>query len=142
MILELADELASFTIDMTSGALVAADTKPRLPASFTPKSSDSGAHVLSHPNGKYVYGSNRGSNTIAAFSYDAQGKLTLIEHEPTRGETPRNFDIDPFGQFMIVANQKSGNMAVFAIESDGKLTPKGDLVTGLGEPAALAIVGF
>lgn len=140
VVLELGNEVVSFTIDEATGALVEADHKPRLPASY--QGSDSGAHVLSHPNGSYLYASNRGSNTIAVYSYDAQGKLTLVEHESTRGNTPRNFDIDPSGEFLVVANQNSGNAAVFAIGADGKLTPRGDVVGGLGQPAAVAIIGF
>lgn len=144
VILEVGNELTSFAIE-TDGRLRELDRKPRLPTSFTAQ--DSGAHVLSHPNGKYVYGSNRGSNTIAAFAYDSAGKLTLLEHEPSRGKTPRGFDIDPSGQFMVVANQTAesgagGSVALFAIEADGRLTPRASPLTGLVAPAAVSIVGF
>lgn len=69
-----------------------------------------------------------------------QGALTLLEHEPTRGNTPRNFDIDPHGQFLIVANQ-SGSIAVFALGADGKLTPRGSPVA-VPSANSVAIVGF
>jgi 6-phosphogluconolactonase len=141
LILELANELSSLAVE-SDGTLRQLDHKPRLPP--TNPGPDSGAHVLAHPRGKYVYGSNRGSDTIVVFSYDASGTLTLLEHEPTRGRTPRNFDIDPFGQFLIAANQdgdQGGSLAVFAIGADGKLSPRGDLVP-MPSANSVAIVGF
>jgi len=145
VILEIGDELTSLAVDASNGRLQEVDRKPRLPGGFAAQ--DTGAHVLSHPNGKYVYGSNRGSNTIAAFSYDAAGKLTLLEHESSRGKTPRGFDIDPSGQFMVVANQLAedgpgGSVTVFAIEPDGRLTARASPLTGLASPAAVSIVEF
>lgn len=144
VILEVGDELTSFAVE-SNGRLRELDREPRLPADFSGQ--DSGAHVLSHPNGRFVYGSNRGSNTIAVFAYDAAGQLTLLEHEPTRGRIPRGFDIDPSGEFMVVANQEAsegngGSVTVFAIEPDGRLTPKANPLTGLGSPVAVAIVGI
>lgn len=141
VILELGDALISLSIQ-ADGGLSELDRKPRA-ASGTAAGSDTGAHVLAHPSGNFVYGSNRGSNTIVAFAYDAQGKLSLLGHVPSRGRTPRDFDIDPLGKFLIAANQEGdsgGTLAVFAIEQDGRLTPKGNALTGLSSPAAVAIV--
>jgi 6-phosphogluconolactonase len=143
VILEVGDALISLAIGDT-GALSELDRKPRRAANSA-MPSDTGAHVLAHPKANFVYGSNRGTNTLVAFSYDEQGKLTLIGHVDSRGKSPRDFDIDPLGQFLIVANEQGnagGTVAVFAIEADGKLTPKGDALTGLSSPAAVAIVGF
>jgi 6-phosphogluconolactonase len=87
------------------------------------------AEVVVHPSGKFLYGSNRGHNTIAAFSIDSKtGRLTAIGHTSTEGKTPRNFAIDPSGKFLLAANQDSGNVVVFRIGSDGKLTSTGHSV--------------
>jgi 6-phosphogluconolactonase len=140
VILELGDALISLAV-ADNGVLSELDRKPRRPTN-SGMANDTGAHVLAHPTKNFVYGSNRGTNTLAAFSYDDQGKLTLLGHVDSRGKTPRDFDIDPLGQFLIVANEDSGTLAVFAIEADGKLTPKGAALTGLASPAAVAIVGL
>lgn len=140
VILELGDALISLAVQ-DNGALKELDRQPRKPANSAAPN-DTGAHVLAHPSKNFVYGSNRGTNALVAFSYDDAGKLTLLGHVDSRGQTPRDFDIDPQGQFLIVANQGNGTLAVFAIESDGKLTPKGSALTGLASPAAVSIVGF
>lgn len=139
VILELGDLLYSLSIE-GDGTLRELDKQPRRPANSA-MPSDTGAHVLAHPRANFVYGSNRGTDTLVAFSYDEQGKLTLLGHVSSHGKTPRDFDIDPLGKFLVVANQ-SGTLAVFAIGEDGKLTAKGDVVSGLAAPAAVAIVGF
>jgi 6-phosphogluconolactonase len=93
--------------------------------SATPK--DSTAEVQVHPSGKFLYGSNRGHDTIAVFSIDGAGKLTHVENVSTQGRTPRNFGIDQTGQFLVAANQQTNNMVVFKIDQKtGKLTPTGN----------------
>ena len=81
------------------------------------------ADIHVHPNGKFLYGSNRGSNTIVIFSINPEdGKLTLVGHESTRGNWPRNFTLSPDGEHLIVANERSGDIFVFKIDEDtGKL---------------------
>jgi 6-phosphogluconolactonase len=87
---------------------------------------NTGAHIEISPDGRFVYASNRGHDSIVVYAVDqTSGALTLVEHEPTRGLTPRDFDVDPNGQILIVANQESDNLSVYAIESDGTLTPLG-----------------
>jgi 6-phosphogluconolactonase (cycloisomerase 2 family) len=137
VILENGNALFSLSIQ-SDGTLLEADHKAR--EADNTGVAHTGAHVLAHPKANFVYGSNRVSNTLVAFSYDAQGKLTLIGRVPTRGDTPRDFDIDPLGKFLIVANQDGNSVAVFAIEESGALTAKGNVVTGLKSPAAVAIV--
>ena len=79
-----------------------------------------------HPNGKFVYGSNRSDaeSTLVIFSIDqSSGELTLVGHEPTRGAHPRNFEIDPSGKVLLVANRDSDNVVTFLIDdATGKLT--------------------
>ena len=91
-----------------------------------------------HPSGKFVYGSNRGHDTIAVFALDvATGKLTFVEHEPTRGKTPRNFGIDPSGRWLVAANQDTDTLAVFRIDqATGALDPVGEPVT-VGQPVCV-----
>jgi len=68
-----------------------------------------------HPSGKFVYGSNRGHDSIAVFAVGGGGALTLVEYQSTRGRTPRNFALDPTGRWLITANQQSDTLAVFSI---------------------------
>lgn len=96
------------------------DTIPNVPS----REGFSTAEVLVHPNGKFVYGSNRGHNSIAVFHFDSStGKLQLVETTSTTGKTPRNFRLDPSGKYMLVENQQSDNVVVFQIDpNNGKLT--------------------
>jgi len=88
---------------------------------------NSTAEVAVHPSGKFVYGSNRGHNSIAVFAVDGStGKLTLVENESVRGDWPRHFRIDPTGAFLLVANRRTGNVVVFRIDpKTGELEPAG-----------------
>ena len=83
-----------------------------------------------HPSGKFLYGSNRGHNSIVIYGVDpANGRLTLIGHESTRGKIPRNFEVHPGGEFLAAANQDSDNVVMFRIDQQtGKLTPTGNVV--------------
>jgi 6-phosphogluconolactonase len=85
------------------------------------------AEIVIHPNGKYLYTSNRGHDSIALFSIDSKsGALTLVDHFPIQGKTPRNFEIDPTGRLLFVANQDSNDIVVFRIDlNSGRLTPTG-----------------
>ncbi len=99
---------------------------PTLPGGKpTPK--DSTAEVRLHPNGKFVYVSNRGHNSIAAFAWDGK-KLTPIGHATEGINIPRNFNIDPTGKWMLVANQDGNDIVVFEIGGDGLPKPTGNKV--------------
>jgi 6-phosphogluconolactonase len=107
------------------------------PADIT---SGSSAEIAVHPSGRFVYGSNRGHDSIAVFAVGAGGALTLVEYQSTRGRTPRNFAIDPAGRWLIAANQQSGTLAVFGIDRHtGALTPVGPL-TSVGAPVCVLFV--
>jgi 6-phosphogluconolactonase len=88
----------------------------------------SGAEIAVHPNGKFVYTSTRGTNTIASFAIDAdKGTLKPVERISSGGKTPRHFAIDPTGAYLFVAHQDSDNVVVFRIDTKtGKLSPTGD----------------
>jgi len=84
-----------------------------------------------HPSGKFLYATNRGNNSVAVFSVQADtGRLTLIQHISSDGKTPRNAEFDPTGKWLLVSNQDSNNAVVFRIDqSTGQLTQNGDPVT-------------
>ncbi len=129
LINELANTITVLTRDPATGALAALQTVTTLPASFT--GSNTTAEVAVHPSGRFVYGSNRGHDSIAVFGVDpGSGKLTPIEDVSTQGKTPRNFAIDPTGRWLIAANQDSDNLVIFSIDQNtGRLTPTGQSVT-------------
>ncbi len=106
-----------------------------------PVQGNSTAEVLVHPSGRFLYGSNRGHNSIAMFRIEEEsGKLTSLGHEPTQGSTPRNFGIDPTGQFLLAANQQSDNVAVFRINKDnGKLKFTGNQIK-LSKPVCVRMI--
>ena len=86
------------------------------------------AEIELHPNGKFLYASNRGDDSIAVFSVDKE-KLTLIQNAPSGGQTPRFFCLDPTGRFLLACNQNSGTICVLAVDPEtGKLTSTGKSV--------------
>ena len=97
------------------------------------------AEIAIHPDGKFLYASNRGDDSIAVSAIDgASGKLTLLQRVPSGGKTPRHFAIDPAGTHLVVANQDTGNIVEFAIDpATGKLTSKGDVAK---VPSAVCVV--
>lgn len=117
--------MGSYIYDDKTLAINLLDSVTTLPNDFTNKNTCADVHF--HPNGKFVYGSNRGHNSIVIYGFDqASGKLTLIGHESTQGEIPRNFMITPNGKLLLAANQNTSNVVAYKIdEKTGKLTPTG-----------------
>jgi 6-phosphogluconolactonase len=101
----------------------------------------SGADVHVRPDGKFLYSSNRGHDSIAIFAIDAvSGELAVVGHQDCGGSIPRNFSIDPSGELLLVGNQESHTVAVFRIDADaGTLTPLGSTPTS-GEPHWVGVV--
>jgi 6-phosphogluconolactonase len=122
---ELQSTITAFSYDPGRGVLEKLKTVSTLPRGFS--GSNDTAEIRIHPNGKFLFASNRGHDSIAVFSVDSRtGALTLVDHFPTQGKTPRNFEIDPSGKLLFVANQGSDNIVVFRIDADnGRLTPTG-----------------
>jgi 6-phosphogluconolactonase len=117
---ELNSTVTAYRYDAAKGALSEIQTVSTLPEGFT--GTNTTAEVQVHPSGRFLYGSNRGHDSIAIFAIDGEGKLTPIGHQPTQGKTPRNFGIDPTGTYLLAANQDSDNLVVFRINSQtGKL---------------------
>lgn len=125
---EMALTVTAFNWDAAKGVLTEIETVGTLPKGV---SSDtySAAEVQMHPNGKFLYGSNRGHNSISVFAVSPDGKLKLIDNTPTQGQTPRNFSIDPSGKWLFAAHQDSGGVVVFKIDAKtGRLTPSGEKI--------------
>lgn len=112
---ELNSSVTSLSYDASGGTLKEIQTLSTLSPGFNGRNTCADIHV-SH-DGKFLYGSNRGSDSIAAFKIDEQsGKLTYIANTSTGGRKPRNFVIDPTGNFLLAANQDSDNIVVFRID--------------------------
>lgn len=126
---ELASTVTAFAYDAERGALTELQTLATLPEGFDGESYT--AEVAVHPSGKFLYGSNRGHNSIVVFAIDAAtGRLRLVEHESTQGDWPRHFGVDPTGAFLIAANRRSNDLVVFRIDAaTGALTPTGHTAT-------------
>ena len=132
---ELTSTITSLSWDAARGRLAAAGSVSSLPAGFSGENTT--AEIAVHPNGRFLYGSNRGDDSIAVFAIAPTGTLTLVEHESTRGKEPRNFAIAPSGKWLIAANQKSNSLAVFSIDQNtGALTPVGALAQ-VGTPVCV-----
>jgi 6-phosphogluconolactonase len=122
---EINSTVTALAYDAARGTLKPLESVSTLPEGFEGKSAT--AEVAIHPSGKFLYGSNRGHDSIAAFAIDAEtGKLRPIGHEPTQGKSPRNFAIDPTGTYLLAANQDGNNVVVFRIDAQsGKLQATG-----------------
>ncbi len=96
------------------------------------------AEIALHPNGRFLYGSNRGHDSIAVFAiHPDTGRLTLVEHSATGGKTPRSFGIDPTGRYLLAANQNSDTVVVFRVDPEtGRLKPTGHTIT-VGAPTCV-----
>lgn len=115
LINEIGNTMTAFSYEAESGHLVAAQTISTLPAGWQGRSSCADVHV--HSSGRFLYGSNRGHDSIVCYAIDeTSGELTLIGHVPSGGSEPRNFLLDPQGRFVWVANQKSDNVVTYAID--------------------------
>ena len=124
---ELDSTMTAFKYNAPTGTLTQIETVSTLPSDFSGVSYCADVHVS--PSGRFLYGSNRGHNSIAVFEIDQRtGKLKQLEHVSTEGDWPRNFTIDPSGRFLLVANQRTDNVVIFAIDSQsGRLKATGQI---------------
>jgi 6-phosphogluconolactonase len=118
---ELNSAVTRLRFDGEHGVLMPIDARTTLPSGWKGTSYAADIHVA--PSGRTLYVSNRGHNSVAVFSIDTAGALTLEQTMPTGGDWPRNFSIDPTGRWLLVANQRSSDIVVFARDRDsGRLT--------------------
>ena len=122
---EIGSTLTAFGYDALRGTLHEIQTEPTLPSDYSGSSQTADVHVT--PSGKFVYGSNRGHDSLVIFAIDAEtGRMTFIGHQSTQGRTPRNFAIDPTGTYLFAANQDTDTIVTFRIDQErGTLTPTG-----------------
>lgn len=119
---EMANTVTVFARESGKAVLNSIQTITTLPVDFNGKSSI--AEVMIHPNAKFLYASNRGHDSIAVFSIDAEGKLTPLGHTPTLGKHPRFFGLDPSGKFLLACNMETNTIVPFRIdEATGLLSP-------------------
>ena len=138
---ELDCTMTAFAYDAAPGTLSEIQALSTLPPGTELKKDYACAEVFVHPNGKFLYGSNRGHNSIVVFAIDeATGRLTLVEHVPSGGQKPRGFGLDPAGRFLLSANQDTNNVVVLRIdEKNGRLTPTGSSVE-IDKPVCVVFV--
>ena len=136
---ELDATVTAFTCDSARGTLKEMQTVHTLPEGFSGMNTTADIHVS--PFGRFLYGSNRGHNSIVVFEIEERtGKLRFIQHAATEGRTPRNFAIDPTGTFLLAANQDSDTIVTFRLDkATGRLEPTGH-VTEVPSPVCLKIV--
>jgi 6-phosphogluconolactonase len=125
---EMGGTISAYAYDTTHGALSHLGTQPTLPAGF--QELNTTAEVRVHPNGRFVYGSNRGHDSIAVFARDlVTGLLAPVDIVPSGGKHPRNFALSPDGAWLVCANMHSDNLVVFRVDpATGRLTPVGQPV--------------
>ncbi|MGH9883474.1 MAG: lactonase family protein, partial [Pyrinomonadaceae bacterium] len=136
---ELDSTMSAFSYDGVNGTLRLLETVSTLPDVFSGRSYCADLHVS--PSGKFLYGSNRGHDSIVVFAIDeSTGRLKYLEHASTQGKWPRNFTIDPTGRFLLVANQHSDSVVTFRIDPEtGRLKATGH-VAEIPTPVCLKFV--
>jgi 6-phosphogluconolactonase len=139
LINELNSTLTAYRYNNADGSLNALNTLSTLPATYAELSTC--AEVQVTPDGKFLYGSNRGHDSLAIFAIDSNtGQISLVGHESTRGKIPRNFDISKCGRFLAVANQDSNNIVMFGLDpSNGHLTLTGSEIS-VGTPICVRFI--
>jgi 6-phosphogluconolactonase len=137
---ELKSTVTAFSFDSAKGVLKRFQTISTLPKDFTGQNDTAEIHVS--PNGKFVYASNRGHDSIAQFSIDAKtGQLALVHHFAIQGKTPRDFELDPTGTHLLVAGQDSNNIVVFRLDpATGREMLKTDDIVQVPSPVGLTFV--
>ena len=125
---ELDSTVATYEFDPARGVLKALQIVPTPPPTYT--GNNTSAEIVVAPSGRFVYGSNRGHNSIAIFAVDNRtGMLKSVGWESTQGETPRFFTLDPSGAYLYAANQSSDTVVVLRVDQmTGKLTPTGETI--------------
>jgi 6-phosphogluconolactonase (cycloisomerase 2 family) len=123
--------VSSYAFDSNTGEPRLVQTIPTIPDGYAgPRVAPS--NIQMHPNGRFIYASNRGDDSIAIFSIDeTSGRLTTVSTVKTGGRGPREMGFEPSGKFLYVCNQQSGDVTAFVVDgTTGKITqgPKVDLL--------------
>ncbi|TIQ58925.1 MAG: lactonase family protein [Mesorhizobium sp.] len=136
---ELDSTVASLALDDTSGRLSVIDTKPAVPEQA--RDGNHCADIQISPDGRFLYGSNRGHDSVAVFSVDQQtGALALVDYAPCGGATPRNLALTPSGGHLFSANQNADRISIFGRDAaTGRLADTGRSID-VGTPMCVKIV--
>ncbi|TIT29410.1 MAG: lactonase family protein, partial [Mesorhizobium sp.] len=136
---ELDSTIVSLALDDVSGRLTVIDTKPAVSAEA--RDGNHCADIQISPDGRFLYGSNRGHDSIAVFSVDQQtGALALVDYTPCGGATPRNLALTPSGRHLFSANQNADRISIFARDmATGRLADTGRSID-VGTPMCVKIV--
>ena len=138
---ELDSTINALYYDEANGTFTIQQTISTLPKDFAGESYC--AEVCIAPSGKFLYGSNRGHDSLAIFAIDGEtGQLTALGHQTTYGKTPRNFAIDPDGTFLLAANQDSDNIVTFRIDHNTGKLEFVTQITGIHKPVCLKMIKF
>lgn len=127
---ELLCTVVVMSYNVPTGALTPVQTISTLPPGQGIPPGTSTAEIQVHPNGRFLYGSNRGANTLVIYAISpTSGQLTYVESISTLGKTPRHFALDPTGTWLLAENQDSSTVAIFRVDpKSGRLTPTGQLI--------------
>lgn len=135
-ICELHSTISTLRYDASTGGFSVSHTVSTLPSGHGPNLC---SEIVAHPNGRFVYGANRGHDSISAFRVDVEGgRLEPIGTFPSGGRTPRHIALDPGGRHLVIANQDSDNLSFMVVGETGALAPVGEEVS-IGSPMC---VGF
>ena len=135
---EISNEVIAFKWDSGKGVLTQFQQVKTLPDDFT--AANTAAEIAIRNDGKFLYVSNRGHDSIAVYSISSNGELTLRQRVPSRGKVPRYFTFDPSNKWLIVSNQEGGNVVVFAVDAkSGELKPVGEQVP-IAKPMAVVFL--
>ena len=137
---ELDSTITAYDYDAGAGALTPRGSISSLPEDWTGK--NTGSEIAVSPDGRFVYVSNRGHDSIGIFAVGAgDGALTPIGWEPTGGETPRFFGLDPSGTFLYAANQDTDTIVTFRVDTEtGLLRATGQIIAS-GSPSCIVFAG-
>ncbi|NEW04944.1 lactonase family protein [Paenibacillus sp. SYP-B3998] len=138
---ELNSTITAFSYDEELGVLTEIQSLSTLPDDFEGENACADIHIS--PDGNFLYGSNRGHDSIVVYAIDrVTGRLSIVEFAPTLGGHPRNFALSPDGQFMLVANRDANNIVTFKRdESTGKLLPTGSVLS-VSKPVCIKFVSI
>ena len=136
---ELDSTIATYRFDTERGALTALQVMSTLPSDFTGYSTT--AEIAVSPDGRFVYGSNRGHDSVTIFAANAQGLLSVVGWQPSQGAGPRFIGLDPAGRFLHAANEQGDTVVTFGVDaSSGKLTPTGQVIKN-ASPVTIVFAG-
>src|SRR5215813_12995579 len=136
---ELDSTIATYRFDTEHGTLTALQVMSTLPTDFTGYSTT--AEIAVTPDGHFIYGSNRGHDSITVFAVGPEGLLSEVGWQPTQGSTPRFIGLDPAGHFLYAANEQGDTVVTFRVDgSSGRLTPTGQVVKN-GSPVTIVFAG-